>query len=361
MKTCFTALLLFSAAATAQAQPVIKTGGVVNSASYAATGLPNAAIAQGSLFTVFGTGLGPSALQQITAYPLTATLGGTSLTVSVNGATTKPLLIYTSAGQVGAILPSTMPVGTGTISLTYNGQTSPAVPIQVAASSFGIYSANQAGSGAGIITDTNYRSASLTSSANAGEAYIVWGTGVGPATGDETGPGSGLKLGAIPVEVLVGGKPASVLGYARSGSASGLDQIAFTVPAGVTGCTVPVAVKIGNVVSNYVSLAIAVSGRTCTDSSGIPALTVTGTGTVAIGGISLSRSNTSFSVLGMNLASTTDYGAAHFSSTTTQTTLPPPIHFSFLPTAHAQCLLSPGQRLRLLPFPILRFWTPVLH
>lgn len=122
MKTCFTALLLFSAAATAQAQPVIKTGGVVNSASYAATGLPNAAIAQGSLFTVFGTGLGPSALQQITAYPLTATLGGTSLTVSVNGATTKPLLIYTSAGQVGAILPSTMPVGTGTISLTYNGK-----------------------------------------------------------------------------------------------------------------------------------------------------------------------------------------------------------------------------------------------
>jgi len=60
MKTCFTALILLSAAATAQAQPVIKTGGVVNPASYAAAGLPNAAIAQGSLYLPYSVaGLGP--------------------------------------------------------------------------------------------------------------------------------------------------------------------------------------------------------------------------------------------------------------------------------------------------------------
>ena len=45
-------LLVFTA--TLAAQPVVYEGGVVNNASYALPGLPNAAIARGSMCAIFG-------------------------------------------------------------------------------------------------------------------------------------------------------------------------------------------------------------------------------------------------------------------------------------------------------------------
>jgi hypothetical protein len=44
--------------------------GVVNSASAVPPDLPNSGIAQGSIFVVYGSGLGPAALQEIQSYPL---------------------------------------------------------------------------------------------------------------------------------------------------------------------------------------------------------------------------------------------------------------------------------------------------
>ncbi len=187
MRLLVATVFTISAAALAQAQPVIKAGGIVNAASYAAPGMPNGGIAQGSLFAVFGTGLGGAALQQVAAYPLPTTLAGTSMSVTVNGVTTKPFMSYTTAGQVGALMPSTTPVGTGTVTLTYNGQTSAPQAIQVVASSFGIFTTNAQGTGLGSITSQGFVSASSTYSANPGEAFIIFGTGVGPTTGDESG------------------------------------------------------------------------------------------------------------------------------------------------------------------------------
>jgi uncharacterized protein (TIGR03437 family) len=46
-------------------------------------------------------------------------------------------MIYTSAGQVAAIMPSTTPAGNGTLTLTFNGN-SGSTPIQVLATGFGI-------------------------------------------------------------------------------------------------------------------------------------------------------------------------------------------------------------------------------
>jgi len=129
----------------------------------------------------------------------------------------------------------------------------------------------------------------------------------------EAAGGSAVKIGAIPVEVLVGGKSASVIGYARAGCCAGLDQIAFTVPSGVTGCSVPVAVKTGNVVSNYVSLSIAASGRTCSDPSGITPITVTQNGTVSIGEVDLSRQNLTINSPQIGeISSTDDSGSGSF-------------------------------------------------
>ena len=72
-------LLLWCASALA-AQPLISPGGVVNSASYQLPSLPGGALAQGSIFSIFGTGLGPpSPGVQASEFPLRVTLAGVSV------------------------------------------------------------------------------------------------------------------------------------------------------------------------------------------------------------------------------------------------------------------------------------------
>ena len=89
---CF---LLMTASAFAQAPTA---GGVVNAGSYTVAGLPNSAIAEGSLFIVFGTNMGPATLVPVTSFPLPTNLGGsnstngTSITITVNGTNTQALM-----------------------------------------------------------------------------------------------------------------------------------------------------------------------------------------------------------------------------------------------------------------------------
>src|SRR5258707_688060 len=108
-KTVWLAAAIGVFAASLEAQtPSIAAGGILNAASYAYSGLPNSAIAQGSLFIVYGTALGPATLMSA-AYPLPTTLGGTSMSATVGGVTVKPYIFYTSAGQVVGLMPSNTP------------------------------------------------------------------------------------------------------------------------------------------------------------------------------------------------------------------------------------------------------------
>src|ERR1039458_4289854 len=101
--------LMLGTAIRAQ-QPTVAS--VVNAGSYAVAGLPNAPIAQGSLFILFGTNMGPAAPQGAASFPLPTTLAETSTSITVNGTTTmEGIMIYTLAGQVAA-LPSKIPVWT---------------------------------------------------------------------------------------------------------------------------------------------------------------------------------------------------------------------------------------------------------
>ena len=58
------------------AQPTILPKGIVNSASFAPTGVPSGSIARGSTFSIFGTGLGPAQPAQQPSYPLQKSIGG---------------------------------------------------------------------------------------------------------------------------------------------------------------------------------------------------------------------------------------------------------------------------------------------
>src|SRR5580698_7955893 len=59
------------------ANPAIAANGVKNAASYANPALPNGAIAQGSIFNVFGANMGPTSLAYASTLPLPTTLSGT--------------------------------------------------------------------------------------------------------------------------------------------------------------------------------------------------------------------------------------------------------------------------------------------
>ena len=268
-------LLLVICAAIAVAQPVVNEGGILNAASYGLDGLPNAGIAQGSIFTVFGFGVGPATSQTVGAFPLPTTLGGTSIKVTVAGTTVDAIMLYTSAGQVSAILPSKTPVGWGTLTLTYTTGTSAPVAIRVVRANFGIFSRNMAGNGPAVVQ--NYVSPaamplnSPIQAAHPGQVMVLWGTGLGPVNVDETNPPGAADPGTE-VEVWVGNQHADVQYKGRTPCCAGEDQINFQLPENVPqGCYVPVAIKAGGVVSNFTSIAIAAQGSICSDPHGPPA------------------------------------------------------------------------------------------
>ena len=292
--------------------PVPGITSVTNAASNIVPGLPNAAIAQGSVFLLFGTGLGPSSLFTAPVPFQNTNLGGTAVTVTVGGNTVNVPLYYSSATQVAALLPSTMPTGTGTLTASYNGVASASVPITVVASNVGIFTVGSNGQGPAIVTYPDYSLVSAAKAgncggpdttcgaANPGDTLILWATGLGPVTGNEVaGAGLGMNMPAIPLTVWVGGVQAAVSYQGRSGCCVGEDQIVFTVPQNVpTGCAVPLAVQIGNYVSNYTSMPVAAAGdRSCTTSN--PALAQVdiehdvNAGPVTYGQITLARNSSS--------------------------------------------------------------------
>jgi uncharacterized protein (TIGR03437 family) len=286
-----TLLAVFAAAGWAQTPTITVLG---NNYSSIAPGLPNYGIAQGSIFFIKGSRLAPgtSGLQSV---PLKAALNGVSISVTVNGATTSPLILALSSNQIDAILPSATQVGTGTITVTNNGAASAAAPIQVVESAFGILTLNQEGTGMASAFDVNSHLLGVTSAANPGEFITLWGTGLGPVSGDETVAQAQTNL-SLPIEVDIGGIAANVQYHGRS-QYPGLDQINVAVPAGVSGCAVSVAVVTGSYVSNFATIPVATGGRTCTDPMlGLTASqlqSIVSKGTYSTGTISLVKTSVS--------------------------------------------------------------------
>jgi uncharacterized protein (TIGR03437 family) len=128
-------IIVLTAGAVFAAQPILYNRGAVNAASLAPAGLPNAPIALGSIFTVFGENLGPAQAQAATNFPLSSTLAGVSLSVTQNGVVTQAFPTFISAGQVNAVMPSTVTGGIATLRLSYLQVKSNAITVQIANSS----------------------------------------------------------------------------------------------------------------------------------------------------------------------------------------------------------------------------------
>jgi len=257
-------------------QPLVNEGGVVNAASGISPKFPNGAIAQGSLFVLYGQTVGPAGLVA-SPLPWPTSLGGTSIKVTSGSVSADCPIYYTSASQVAAVMPSNVPVGNATLTLTYNGTTSIGRTVRVVASSFGIYAINLRGTGPGSITNFESPDASplvntALKAARPGQTLSLYGTGLGalPAGSNDGAPvPTAITINQPNVEVFVGGKRADLAYAGRAPFFASLDQINFVVPAGVDGCAVPVGIKIGNVISNYTTIAVAASGGICQDALGL--------------------------------------------------------------------------------------------
>jgi uncharacterized protein (TIGR03437 family) len=308
-------------ATLAQAQPVVYQGGVVNAASYIPVGLPNAGVARGAMFVAFGERMGPANLVRASTFPLPTAngLAGTSARITIGGTTYDCIMLYTSAGQIAGIIPSTVPAGTGSFTVTYNGQTSAPVNVQVVDHAFGIFARNQAGSGPGIVqfpTLANLPFNGLDHTAIPNDLVDIWGTGIGAVQGNEAGgplPGNV----AYNVEVLLGDRVIQPEYKGRSGCCAGIDQVRFRIPSdltNITGCYVPLSLRVNGVVSNSTTIAIGQNRGFCSDPNGFSAddLARAATGNLRTGLITLNRTIMSMSMLGQNLNLTSDSGSGFF-------------------------------------------------
>lgn len=173
-------------------------------------------------------------------------------------------MVYTSVGQVAAILPSNTPVGEGTATVRLNGSVVDTGPIRVVASSFGIFTLNQQGIGPAVATDplggaTPY---SFTNSAAPGDFVDIWGTGLGATSAPDDGAPLPANR-AEDIKLFVAGVEVPVQYAGRSGCCSGVDIVRFIAPENLTGCYLPVTVTVNGLPSNYGSISIAENGDVC--------------------------------------------------------------------------------------------------
>lgn len=257
-------LLFTLGCAIAFAQP--RVTGIQNNYSYLLPGTPNYGIAQGSIFVLYGANLAPAGVLSQGFNPaLNRNLGGVSIKFTVGGTTTEAIPYYVSPAQIAAILPSATPVGAGGITVTYNGQTSASFAVTVVQSAFGILTLGGNGLGTAAVNDLNYGLISPTNAANPGQVVYFWGTGKGPDPNDETRLiASPQNHSSLPFEFYIGNRQARVIYHGRS-QFPGLDQIAVEIPEGISGCFTSAYAKTGNLISNFVTIPIAATGRACAD------------------------------------------------------------------------------------------------
>ena len=235
-------------------QPVaplqIGSGAVANAASYT---LP---VAPGSITAIFGNFL-LNASFRASSLPLSTNLGSLSLQF---GPVLTPLF-FASSGQVNGQVPWELAGQTGTpITAALNGQTSAPQAVTLAAYAPGIFTVNGEGTGQGAILDINYQLVAATNPAAAGASIQIYGTGLGPVTNQPaTGaPSPGNPLAATTTQpiVTIGGVPATVQFAGLTPGTVGLYQINALVPAGLAAGDANVAVSIGGVQSNVVTMAV---------------------------------------------------------------------------------------------------------
>jgi uncharacterized protein (TIGR03437 family) len=227
-----------------QATPVIAS--TVNAASFAAN-----ALSPGSLFSIFGSALAPmSASAPSTPLPLTLA----DVSVTVNGIAAP--LLYVSAQQINAQIPSTVQPGPASVVVRVSGSVSEQATATVTAAAPGIFTGaeNQA---AALNADGSANRPDNPASVSS--VVSVFFTGPGPVQAvpadGEAAPVAIPDPLATPATATIGGMPAQIQFAGLAPGWVGLGQINMKIPALGSG-TFPVVITIGSSVSNPGNLSV---------------------------------------------------------------------------------------------------------
>jgi uncharacterized protein (TIGR03437 family) len=256
---------LFVQAATA---PVVPADSVVNNASFATGTNP---LAPGTIAAIFGTNLDDGSNDAFSAFgkdgKLLTTLGGASVTF--NGISAS--MFSSFPGQLNVQIPPELTGTSASVVVTVGGQKSAPQTVALDSLSPGIFSTSQSGTGQGVIQIANttiFAAAAgsipgaQTRAVKPGEFITIYCTGLGavdnppaPGTAASDNPLSHTK---VTPQVSIGGAPATVSFAGLSPGFVGLYQVNVQIPADAPGgSAVTVALSIGGIKSNTVTIAIA--------------------------------------------------------------------------------------------------------
>ncbi len=250
---------------TAAAEPPsLAVDSVVNAASLRPPTDPNGAVAPGSIVSLSGANLASQTLFA-SDLPLLATLGETRITFD---GTAAPLFLV-SEGQIKAQVPFDLLPGEVSLQVHRGSQASEAQPLSVAAVSPGIFTVNRQGSGQGTVLIANTAILAAPTGTVAGrqarpanrlEFISIFCTGLGEVTNQpssgEPAAEDGLSTTLQTARATIGGVEVPVSFSGLTGFV-GLYRVDVQIPAEApSGDAVDVAITIGGVTSNTVSIAV---------------------------------------------------------------------------------------------------------
>ncbi len=237
--------------------PVLNLNGLVSSASYSLKAQPS----PGELVAIFGARLADG-FEAAAELPLRTQLQGATVTLAG-----RPLpLVFTSDGQVNAIVPYDIPFpATHQLIVRRGNRYSVPSPVTVLAAQPAVFSTDLSGKGQGhiyVATATGLQIlADAANPARAGDVIVIYCAGLGPVqpavTAGAAVPFDTLRSTVNPATVTIGGKAAEVAFAGVTPGFAGLYQVNLTVPQGVSaGDAVEVVLAVAEVSSPPVTIAV---------------------------------------------------------------------------------------------------------
>ena len=233
------------------ARPLVSSGGIVNSASFAPSPVPAAV---GSIISIFGSNLAPS-LTSASEVPLPTKLNGVS--VAVNGKNIP--MIFVSSGQINAQLPYDLPDGPASLTITNASGTSGAEPFFVGRSSPGIFQIGA--TGRAVVVNQDFTLNAPENPERRGNIIVAYLTGIGPVNppvvAGEAASFLTLSYAAGEYSATIGNLDAKVLFLGLTPGFVGLAQANIEVPANApTGPAVPLVIFVNRQPGNSPTIAI---------------------------------------------------------------------------------------------------------
>lgn len=230
--------------------PYIAPAGISNSVGVT----PSAAVAPGSLISIFGQSLAPSVVAG-PANPLAQSISGTTVTINNS---ILPLL-FVSPQQINAQLPSSLADGTYTLEVQNTGQPAISGTLTVARDAPGLFFSMIGSTAYAMAFHSDGSMVTTNRPAAGGETIALLGTGFGPYQSpvlDGFFPPNPPPAVADSVVLSVGDLKPAATSTATPGS-TGVVSTKFQLPSGLpSGTSVPVLVSINGADSNTVMLPI---------------------------------------------------------------------------------------------------------